>query len=127
MIKLAKMVRPDLVLIEGESAIDLFDYFKVDTLHGLNRNDCLKRIESGNTYIDGMCNELPDCNHGIPAYYLFINRKAFDIMPVRNYALIFHEATHYAFRKYWDTLQQNEEEIVTEAENLSIDIYKLLF
>lgn len=126
MIKLVKMVRPDLVLIEGESAIDLFDYFRVYTLHGLNRNDCLKRIETGNTYIDGMCNLIPDMQ-GMTAYFIFINKKAYDIMPVKNYGLIFHEATHYAFRKYWDTLQENEEEIVTEAENLSIDIYKILF
>lgn len=126
MIKIAKTVRPDLILINGENAVDLFDYFNVDTLHGLNRKDCLNRIETGNTYIDGMCNLIPETNGKI-AYYIFINDKALTKNSIANYGLIFHEATHYAFRKYWESLQENEENIVTESENLAIDIYKILF
>jgi len=125
MIKMVKMVRPDLILILGADALSLFDYFGVDELHGLNRNACIERIKAGGTYIDGMCNVIPE-GSGKVAYYLFINKKALSPIKVKNYALIFHEATHYCFSKYWNDLQEKEEELITEAENLGIDIYRTI-
>lgn len=126
MIKVAKLVRPDLVLLIGEKAIDLFDYFNLDQLHGLNRSDCLERIKEDGTYIDGMCNEIPEAK-GKKAYYLFLNKSAFSQNKTENFGLVFHESTHYSFRKYWDDLQNNEEQIITEAEILAIDICRLIF
>lgn len=124
-VEIVKMVRPDLMFILGADATSLFDYFGVDELHGLNRNACIERIKAGGTYIDGMCNVIPKSD-GKVAYYLFINKKALSLIKVKNYALIFHEATHYCFSKYWNDLQEKEEELITEAENLGIDIYRII-
>jgi hypothetical protein len=120
-----KMIRPDLVLIVGSDATSLFDYFEVDSLHGLTRENCLNRIKQGGTYIDGMCNEFPNGTN--KTYYLFLNQTAFTLNPAQNYSLVFHESTHYAFRKYWSELQDKEEELITEAENVAIDICRFLF
>jgi hypothetical protein len=115
-------IKADLVLLVGESAISLFDYFEVDELHGLNRIDCIKRIKEGGTYIDGMCNQLPTDSK---KYYLFINESAITNDLLIDFGLIFHESTHYYFRKYYDTLKENEEELITESEQLAIDISKI--
>lgn len=118
------LIRPDLILIKSKSALYLFDYFKVDELHGLNKIDCIKRIKEGGTYIDGMCNEFPNDSS---KYYLFINENAFTNNLIIDFALIFHEATHYYFRKYWNELQEKEEELITETEKLAIEISKIIF
>ena len=115
-------LKADLVLLLGESAISLFDYFGVDELHGLNIIDCIKRIKEGGTYIDGMCNELPTDSS---KYYLFINESAYTQDLLIDFGLIFHECTNYYFRKYYDTLQENEEQLITDSEKLAIEISKL--
>jgi hypothetical protein len=125
-----KLIRPDLILIVGSDAISLFDYFEVEELHGLNKKDCIQRINEGGTYIDGMCNLIPDSLNENLYYFIFINLKAISDIDFKNYGLIFHEATHYCFEKYWygnfDSDQEKEEILITEAENLGIDIYKII-
>jgi hypothetical protein len=125
-----KLVRPDLILIVGSDAISLFDYFEVEELHGLNKKDCIQRINEGGTYIDGMCNLIPDSFTENLYYFIFINLKAISDIDVKNYGLIFHESTHYCFEKYWygnfESDQEKEEILITEAENLGIDIYKII-
>jgi hypothetical protein len=115
-------IKADLVLLVGDSAISLFDYFEVDELHGLNRIDCIKRIKEGGTYIDGMCNQLPTDSK---KYYLFINKSAITNDLLIDFGLIFHECTHYHFRKYWNDLQNREEQLITESEQLAIKISKI--
>lgn len=115
-------LKADLVLLVGESAISLFDYFGVNQLHGLNRIDCIKQIKEGGTYIDGMCNELPTDSS---KYYLFINESAYTNDSLIDFGLIFHECTHYYFRKYYNSLKENEEQLITESEQLAIEISKI--
>ena len=124
---MVKQIRIDLILIVGENALDLFDYLKVDELHGLSRTECIERIEIGGTYIDGMCNEFPTQQSEKKMYYLFINQGSFGINKSENFGLIFHESTHYFFRKYWNELQEKEEQLITETENLAIDICRIIF
>lgn len=119
-----RLLRNDLILIVGEDALSLFDYFQVDELHSLNRKDCIERIDSGRRYIDGMCNLIPGSDN---KHYIFINNKALSEYRYENFGLIFHEAMHYSFEKYWNTLQQDEERLITEAEDLAIEICILLF
>ena len=134
-------VTEDLVLLVGKDATSLFDYFDVDDLHGLNRQDCLDRILSEDgIYIEGMLNLYPNTNKqgkegfwkyktegGLPLYYLFINNKALTGNTLKDFGLIFHECTHYQFRKYYYDLYDNEEAIITDAEYLAIKVYKMLF
>lgn len=116
------MIRKDLLLIVGEDATHLFDFFGVDELHGLNRRDCDRRITDGGTYIDGMCNQVPGSKH----HYIFINRSALGDDAIRNYALVFHEATHYAFETYWNSLHEDEEKLISLAEQVAIEICERL-
>jgi hypothetical protein len=69
-----------------------------------------------------MCNQLPTDSK---KYYLFINESAITNDLLIDFGLIFHESTHYYFRKYYDTLKENEEELITESEQLAIDISKI--
>lgn len=116
------MIREDLLLIVGEDATHLFDFFGVDELHGLNMLDCERRIAEGGTYIDGMCNQVPGSTH----HYIFINKSALRTDAIRNYALVFHEATHYAFETYWDSLREDEEKLISLAEQVAIEICERL-
>ena len=123
-ITIAKLVRMDLTLLVGTSAVALFDYFDVDQLHGLNRQDCIDRIAQGGTYIDGMQNVYPNSKD---QYYLFINLSAITKNMNENFGLIFHESTHYQFKKYKDNLKEKEEELISDAEILALDIIKIIF
>jgi hypothetical protein len=130
-ITIAKLVRMDLTLLVGTSALALFDYFDVDELHGLTRQGCIERIEEGGTYFDGFQNLYPDPKESgkylYDKHYIFINSSAFTKNMSENFGLIFHESTHYQFSKYWNNLQEKEEEIITDAENLALDIIKIIF
>lgn len=120
----AKQIRPNLSLLVGSDALSLFDYYGVDQLHGLSRKECIERISMGGEYIEGMCNLIPDSKNN---FYLFLNKKSFTEDLVSNYAIVFHEATHYYFEQYWNDLQEMEETLITESEVLSIDICRLIF
>lgn len=118
-----KKVRPDLLLLVGENALSLFDYYGVDELHGLNKKDCIKRMNEGGTYFDGFQNLIP---YEKNQYYLFINNSSLTDNEVDNFGLIFHESTHYQFEKYYDSLKENEEQLITDAEILAIEIANLI-
>ena len=126
-----KLIRIDLTLLVGDSALALFDYFEVDELHGLNRKACIERLAQGGTYFDGMQNLYPDPKErgkyieGM--YYLFINSSAFTNRMSENFGLIFHESTHYQFEKFYDNLKESEEVLITDAEQLALDIIKIIF
>ena len=130
-ITIAKLVRMDLTLLVGTSALALFDYFDVDELHGLTRQGCIERIAQGGTYFDGFQNLYPDPKEKRKylwdKHYLFINSSAFTKNMSENFGLIFHESTHYQFAKHWNNLQEKEEEIITDAEILALDIIKIIF
>jgi hypothetical protein len=118
-----KQVRPDLTLLVGQNALSLFDYYGVNELHGLNKKDCIKRINEGGTYFDGFQNLIP---YEKDQYYLFINNSSLTENELDNFGLIFHESTHYQFEKYYDSLKENEEQLITDAEILAIEIANLI-
>jgi hypothetical protein len=118
-----KQVRPDLTLLVGQNALSLFDYYGVDELHGLNKKDCIKRINEGGTYFDGFQNLIP---YEKDQYYLFINNSSLTENELDNFGLIFHESTHYQFEKYYDSLKENEEQLITDAEILAKEIYETI-
>jgi hypothetical protein len=118
-----KQVRPDLTLLVGVNALSLFEYYGVNELHGLNKKDCIKRMNEGGSYFDGFQNLIP---YEKDQYYLFINNSSLTDNEIDNFGLIFHEATHYQFEKYYDSLKENEEKLITDAEILAIEIANLI-
>lgn len=118
-----KQIRKDLTLLVGVNALSLFDYYGVDELHGLNKKDCIKRMKQGGTYFDGFQNLIP---YEKDQYYLFINNSSLTDNELNNFGLIFHESTHYFFEKYYDSLKENEEQLITEAEIMAKEICKLI-
>ena len=96
----------------GKQSIDLFNYFKLPELHGLNIYDCINHDETPqNAYIAGMCNLIPCSDKP----YLFINLQRLE----GNYndvCLVMHECMHLALKLFDYDIEYYEEEIITLAE-----------
>jgi hypothetical protein len=110
----------------GETSIDIFDYYGIDEMHGLNRFDCAKRVDTNKSaYICGWCNFHPqDKDLTRPSHlkpYLFMNAKRFqnDFTDVSS---LMHECMHLSMKLH-DYDIDKEEEIITLAEQLTNDLY----
>ena len=97
---------------------DIFTYYKVNEMHGLNLKDCQNfKNTKKNAYIAGWCNYIPNSNR----HFVFINLSRCNNQ-IETFGLIMHELMHLSFDLYTD-----EEELITWAENESYKIYlKLL-
>jgi hypothetical protein len=110
----------DYLLVIGKSS-DIFDYFKVEELHGLKRSECYDTPDDA--YIAGLCNQFP----GDPSkQFLFIN----EIRIGRSYKdvlLIMHEAMHLSLEVHGYNLQGDKEEVaITYGENVATEICEYL-
>lgn len=111
----------DFLLIIGKSS-DIFDYFGVEELHGLKKNECFDN--PNDAYIAGLCNQFPD---DPSKQFLFIN----EIRIGRSYKdvlLIMHETMHLSLEINGHNLEDGdkEEEAITYAEELALDICEYL-
>lgn len=107
----------------GDSAIEIFTYFGVEKMHGLNIKDCMKRINDGGTYIDGLANYNPHDHLAKP--FVFINRKAIK-KNHHDVTLLMHELMHMALLLHdWD-ISGREEEIITWAEEQTNRLYEFI-
>jgi hypothetical protein len=112
------------VLLIGNSATDLFDYYGVQEMHGVNRTACVSRIAEGGTYIDGFANYNPYDSTFIelPTPFVFINRQALH-GDHRDITLLNHELMHMSLLLHqWD-VEHKEEDIITWAEIFTNLIY----
>jgi hypothetical protein len=109
--------RGQYLLLMSECPCDVFDYFDVDYMHGLNVFDCKDHLNNTEqAYIAGWCNVSPvDGKH-----FVFINlsRCTNDIHTT---ALVMHEMMHMSFE-----LHEDEEELITWAEQEAIEIVSLI-
>ena len=109
-------------LLLSHNPCEIFDYFNVDQMHGLNKQDC--EIHTNNTeqaYIAGWCNLIPNENK----MYVFINlSRCTD--ELHTAGLVFHELMHLSFWLHHYDIEQ-EESIITFAENESYKVVKLLY
>jgi hypothetical protein len=119
----------DFLLILGDKSVDLFNYFKVDELHGLNKKDALKHPETTESaYIYGLSNYIPkksgNYKHGDSAFvFLNLNRMNGSY---KDYTGIMHETIHISLLLHnWD-VDNEEEQIVTDAENYANEIIEYL-
>ena len=119
----------DFLFILGEKSVDLFNYFKVDELHGLTKKDALKHKEnSQQAYIYGLSNYIPkksgDYKFGDPGF-VFINSTRLD-GTYKDHTGIMHETIHISLlNNDWD-INNKEEEIVSNAEIYANDIIKFI-
>lgn len=110
----------DYLLVIGKSS-DIFDYFKVEELHGLKRSECYDTPDDA--YIAGLCNQFPD---DPSKQFLFIN----EIRIGRSYKdvlLIMHEAMHLSLEVHGYNLKGDTEEVaITYGENVATEICEYL-
>jgi len=106
--------------ILGNKSIDLFNYYKVDEIHGLTREECSNYKEnSDDAYIAGMANVSP--NDSTP--YVFINKSRLK-GDYRDVTLVMHELMHMSLILHQWTIRDNEEKIITWAEEETNRIIK---
>jgi hypothetical protein len=116
------------VLLIGNNAVDLFDYYGVQEMHGVSKAQCIERIAEGGTYIDGFANYNPKdtalTKELLP--FVFINRQALH-GDYRDVTLINHEMAHMSLLLHDWNVETDEEQIVTWAEVYTNLIYKQHF
>lgn len=123
----------DFVLLIGNDATEIFDYYSVDKVHGLNRADAqaeeVDKTKGNGVYIYGWTNYDPkDKKLTAKAPYkpfLFLNKKHFT-GKFTDITLVNHEAMHMSILlNNWD-IKDKEEEAVSQAEDWTNKIVKLL-
>jgi len=121
----------DFVFILGEDATDIFTYYQVKEMHGLNLADAkaeeIDKTKGNGVYIYGLTNFDPrDKKLTAKAPYkpfMFINKKHLkgDFTDI---TLINHEASHLSLIIHrWD-VDKKEEEIVSYAEEVTNKLIK---
>ena len=113
------------VLLVGENATKVFDYYEVDEMHGLNRADAqaeeVDKTKGNGVYIYGWTNYAPNDKKltGKKPYlpFLFINLGTFKRYSITEKATaVMHETMHMSLLLHdWD-VKNKEEEILTYAE-----------
>jgi hypothetical protein len=113
------------VLLIGNDATEIFDYYKVEEMHGLNRADAQAEevdMTTGNgVYIYGLTNYDP-ADKKLTAKdpykpFLFINLGTFKKYNITEKATgVMHETMHMSIiLNNWD-IKDKEEEVITFAE-----------
>ncbi len=123
-----KIDRNTYTLLLSQNPCDLFTYFNVDEMHGLNALDCANhKNTTENSYIAGLSNFVPKQSgeyNSNDKRFVFINlSRCTD--SISTFALIMHELLHQSFALHnYDV--NKEEEIITWAENESHEVYKII-
>jgi hypothetical protein len=114
--------RDKYILLLSYNPCEIFDYFNVDELHGLNKLDCENHINNTEqAYIAGLCNLVPNKDE----MFVFINlSRCTDHLHTAG--LIFHELMHLSFWVH-DYNIELEEEIITYAENEGYEVVRLVY
>ena len=125
----------DYVLLAGNNATEIFDYYSVDEMHGLNRKDAqaeeVDKTKGNGVYIYGWTNYDPaDKKLTAKAPYkpfLFLNLGTF-----KNYSLtekataVMHETMHMAILLNNWKITDKEEEVISYAEEQANKIIEKL-
>lgn len=115
-------------LLLSYNPCDLFKYYNVHEMHGLNIKDCQKhKNTSDSSYICGLCNYEPRedtiYKEGDPMFvYINLSRCRTDVETFGN---IMHELMHRSFELH-SYNPDFEEEIITWAEKESHEVFKLV-
>ena len=122
------IIRGAYILLLSYNPCDVFTYYNVEEMHGLNVVDC---IEYENTtedaYIAGWSNFIPkksgEYNNDDPRFvFINLSRCTDDL---NTFGLIMHEMMHTSFAIHNYDINQ-EEEIITWAELESYEVFKII-
>jgi hypothetical protein len=121
------------VLLIGKDATEIFDYYKVDRMHGLNRADAqaeeVDETVGNGAYIYGWTNYDPRdkklTGKAPHKPFLFLNKKHFkgDFTDI---TLVNHEAMHMSILLNNYDIADKEEEAVSLAEDITNKIVPML-
>ena len=104
-------------LLLSHNPCEIFTYYNVTEMHGLNFKDCLEfNNTTKSAYFAGWCNIIPASKRN----YVFINLSRCNT-DIETFGLIMHELMHMSF-----DLHTDEEELITWAENESYEIYNII-
>ena len=120
--------REHYLLLLSYNPCEVFTFFNVKEMHGLNYNDCiLHNNNEQQSYIAGWCNYIPKESGEYTdkdSYYVFINltRCSSDIETIRT---IFHELMHMSLNLKTYS-EETEEEIITWADFETDEVYHII-
>ena len=113
------------ILFAGDNATEIFDYYKVDEMHGLNRKDAqaeeVDKTVGNGVYIYGWCNYDP-ADKKLTAKaphkpFLFINLGTFKKYSITEKATaVMHETMHMSILLNNWNIKDKEEEAIGFAE-----------
>lgn len=114
------------LLLIGKNATEVFDYYKVDEMHGLSRKDAqaeeVDKTVGNGVYMYGLTNYDPEDKKLIAKApykpFLFINLGAFSRYSVTEKATaVMHETMHMSILLNNWNIKDKEEEVITFAED----------
>jgi hypothetical protein len=116
-----KIKRESYTLLLGENSCEIFNYFGLKKMHGLNLKDCKNRKDTKyDAYIAGLANYVPKKNN-IYSFgdkrFVFINLQRCS-SHIETFSTVFHEMMHHSLELHNYDMNL-EEEIITWAENES--------
>jgi len=123
------------ILFAGDNATEIFDYYKVDEMHGLNRKDAqaeeIDKTVGNGVYLYGLTNYDPADKKLIAKDpykpFLFINLGTFNRYNITEKATgVMHETMHMAILLNNWNITDKEEEVITFAEDEANKIIKKL-
>ena len=122
------IIRDEYVLLLGYCPCDIFTYYSVEELHGLNVIDCIEHENTTESaYIAGLCNFIPkesgEYNNDDPRFvFINLSRCTDDL---HTFGLIMHEMMHMSFALHSHDVNK-EEEIITWAELEAHEVFKII-
>ena len=126
--KMITIVRGAYLLMLSYNPCDVFTYFNVEQMHGLNITDCNAHANTTESaYIAGWSNFIPkesgEYTDNDPRF-VFINlSRCTD--SVSTFGLIMHELMHQSFALHKYNVDQ-EEDIITWAEEEAYEVFKIV-
>jgi hypothetical protein len=114
---MVKIERDTYILLLSYNPCEIFEYFGVDEMHGLNIKDCQLHVNNTEqAYLAGWCNLIPNKDK----HFVFINLSRCNT-EIETFANLMHELMHLAFDHYDD-----EEDIISWAELGALRVYPIV-